>query len=749
MKRTVSYILITMIFALLFGGCGASEEEEKGVMNTEATQKDPKADTPKTPEDITQMSASYTAAVNIPLRAQDPPNALAGGGERAFLGTSGAWYFKKHLYENPAESWDELSFVNEEGETKSESFDLEHQLWDVGPVAGTNHYAVFCAEAQEGDEGYRYFLEERDSSHQALRELPLKFLEGTDFTETAMSLVEFAVDSSGMVHLVRLAEEELQYLRVSPEGELLAEDIPGNCSIERLVPMYDGQVALCMTKRDSEGQSTQVLQYIDMETWEQVLLSAPKKDLYYFTLFDKVTLVYADSEGVYRSGLSGENPELLYRFGDNGITAWGVSAMQADEEGRIMLLYGGQSEESHYLYLEPAEEGAEVCRITLAVSPYSMSAYKLVAAEFNKRYPEYHIELKSDIDKTALLTELIAGKGPVLIDTLLTGFEDQEELWEPLDIFLEQWGLIEELQLSVLELGKIHEIQYGIVTDFRLRTMVIKDSDPKDWDYDTFLQCVEDKPDLEAIFNMYGGDYGSYFIMNILSHGINDSYLLDAEAGTTNFDSKEFHKALELAKKYCVREDVVSPGSSLLEGKVLCNELTIGKPEDLALYRACYGEDANYIGYPTKDGSACFLESGGNPLAIRRTATAEEKAAALAFIRLCLSYEGQTQMISDLNFCLSIRKDVLEEQIATMNETTAVYKAGFDGFTVGDDLNIELDRKVLMDMISKAKPLRYFPPDLRTIFYEELEPYFSGTTTEDMVINHLKNRVELYLGERD
>ena len=207
---------------------------------------------------------------------------------------------------------------------------------------------------------------------------------------------------------------------------------------------------------------------------------------------------------------------------------------------------------------------------------------------------------------------------------------------------------------------------------------------------------MEDRPELEAIFNFYGGDYGSYFITSFLSHGIDDTYLLDAETGTMNFDSSDFRKALELAGKYCVREEGVSPGS---------------------------------------------------PLVVRRTAAEEEKEAAMAFIRLCLSYEGQLRASKDLNFGLSARRDVLEEQIAAMAEDTAVDTLGFGQIVLGDDLDIELDRKALLDMVDKARPSRYFPMELMNIMWEELEQYFSGTITEEMAIDHLESRVELYLEE--
>jgi len=756
MKKSISYILLSMILALCAGGCGTEEKEPVSTSNTEEPQGAGGSDRQEGSADPGGVSGSlavsasgirdnsldaYSAIVNTALGMGKPMNAMEGGGQRIFLGISRAWYFKKHIFENVEECWDELSFVTMEGETGSKSFGRENQLWGAGPAAGTDHYVTLDYEAREREEDYRYFLTERDENHEPLREFPLDILSGSSFAEVIMSLSDFAVDHSGVVHLVRQMEEGQQYLLISPEGDALARYVPESGYIKELVPLYDGRVVFWAQKQDGEA-----LQYLDAGS--PVTLAALDKDVYCYTLCDENTLLYADREGVYRCGLSGDNPELLYRWSNHGIMAQGVSAMQVDEEGRIALLYR-ESENSNYLCLEPATEEVEICELTLAVPFYQVSVYQPFVVEFNKRYPAYHMEIKSDYDNTALLTELAAGKGPVLIDTQLTGFEEQEKLWEPLDTLIEQTDMAEELQPIALEMGKIDGTLYGIVTDFSLRTMVTKDPELKDWDYETFLRCVEDRPELEAIFNFDGGDYGTYFIMNILSHGMNDTYLLDAEAGTMNFDSDGFRRALELAKKYCVREEGAAPGSSLLEGKALCNELYIKKPEQLALYRACYGEDANYIGYPAKDGSRHFIVSNGSPLAIRRTAAEEEKEMAAAFLALCLSYEGQSRAAKDVNFGLSVRRDVLEEQIASMNERTEVHVSGFGQFRLGGDLNIELDRETLLSMIEKAEPLEYFPRELREVMFEELALYFSGDITEELLIDHLESRVGLYLGERN
>ena len=303
------------------------------------------------------------------------------------------------------------------------------------------------------------------------------------------------VDQSGRIHMV-----QSKYILASQEGEILEEYTPDNGYIKRLAPLYDGRIAFEIKGDGKDGGM--LLQYIDEETHNPVTLATLKKEAFCLTLFDEDTLLYADREGVHRSGLSGENPEMIYRWSNHGVIIHGVSALQADEEGRIKLIYS-DSENGNYLCLEPTTEEMAVCEITMGVGPDDMNFYKWVVAEFNKRYPTCHIELVEYTyeDKTALLTQLTAGKGPVLLDSSMLGFEELEELWEPLDTVMEQLGLTEELLPTAMEMGKINGTLYGVVRDFSLNT-VVSNLDLKDWDYDTFFQCIQDRPELEAICNI-------------------------------------------------------------------------------------------------------------------------------------------------------------------------------------------------------------------------------------------------------
>lgn len=756
-KKIFSSILLIVLLIIQLCGCGGEADgaqenhlpEDESVGSSESGEAavgtggdlDAAAVSKLTGKD--NSLDAYSLVLNVPVRTEDVELAVVEQ-EQLFLGASNACYFKRHLLEKEEESWDEFTLVNAQGERENIIIDRENSLFCMGGVPGTNHSLALTAVLREG--AMRFVVRETDEDQKVLREIPLDFFEGV--IEVFRGLPSLALDPSGYVHMLRSVEGQWHYYLISPEGELLADYCPPEGEISELVPLYDGRVAFCVKEQSSGGGKVirTTLWHMDRERGEAVSLAALDKDPFRLTLSDENTLIYADSQGVYRTGLSGGEPELLYLWSNHGIRATDVCAIQAEDEGRIAVLYEGFGD-WNYLRLEPTTEEVEVQHIILAVSPASMTVYQSVITAFNRRYPACQIELKADYEESVLMTELIAGKGPVLIDTLLTGFEEQKKLWQPLDEVMEQLGILEELHAPAVNLGRIDGALYGVVPDFELSTVVTGRQDLKDWDYETFLQCVEESSGLEAMFNSYGGDYGTYFITNFISHGLEDNYLMDAETATTYFDTDEFRRVLELAKKYCVSEEAVSAGSSMLEGKVFCNELTIMKPVQLALYRGVYGENANYIGYPAKEGAAHFID-GRAPLTVRMTATKEEKEAACAFLAFFLSHDIALEASEDDNYHLSVRRDVLEEQINGVNENSGIFMADFGQFRVGELLNNGLDAQKLYELLEAARPKKYFPKELRNILSEELERYFAGEITEEMVIGHLESRVGLYLEER-
>ena len=79
--------------------------------------------------------------------------------------------------------------------------------------------------------------------------------------------------------------------------------------------------------------------------------------------------------------------------------------------------------------------------------------------------------------------------------------------------------------------------------------------------------------------------------------------------------------------------------------------------------------------------------------------------------------------------------------------TEISYLSGFGSVSMAGRMDIERDRATLLDLIDRAKPQKNLPGELSGIIQEELGLYLSGSITKDMLIDHLENRVELYLGE--
>lgn len=103
----------------------------------------------------------------------------------------------------------------------------------------------------------------------------------------------------------------------------------------------------------------------------------------------------------------------------------------------------------------------EIQEITFGVSISAKERCQPIVAAFNKKYPAYHIKMKTySYDDMSLRTELIAGKEPVLVDTMLVGFKDNADWWEPLDEVFRQMQMDGELIPQVIWIAERSTARY-------------------------------------------------------------------------------------------------------------------------------------------------------------------------------------------------------------------------------------------------------------------------------------------------
>ncbi|MBR6666443.1 MAG: carbohydrate ABC transporter substrate-binding protein [Lachnospiraceae bacterium] len=686
----------------------------------------------------------YSATSHYELKRSYPEDAAGGGGAGQLVADTRAYRMKKHLLMDAEKSWDEVSFVTADGVDGSRAFTSRtEQVWAIGVAAGTDDILLETITPQEDGACVEHHVILLDKDMNRKQDILLPFLDGEDY----IIFNTMRMDVLGNLHLIYEADSK-HYVITDSKGEILNDyEIKG--SNVQLYFTTDGQVALKMQERIDKKEKFVFLQY-DVTMGKMETLSEFEKEdnrnIQKAICTDKDTIIFTDSVGVYKSNPKNiQEATLLYEWQKHGMLVTNVWDVQYLEGNRISLLYG-EGDKMYYLNLEPTTEQVPIQRIAFAIPSHKKSIYEKAVIAFNKKYPAYYMELKRDYDQTALLTELMAGNGPVLIDTQLTGFEEQKELWLPLDKILEKLKLNNELLLPVMEQGNIDGQLYGLVRDFRIQTVITVGDEARDWDYDMLTREILENKRLTALTDSVSCDGGWSFVAGFLMHGLEENYFIDANTQTTRFREPQTQEILENVKRFYTNNERLVPGQGLEEGKVLCNPVTISRPEQLALYRLYYGEKLQYSGYPTKNGGKHFLRSD-EPITIRKNASKEEVTAACLFLKILLSYEVQVETIKDSTLSFSVRKDVLEEQWEAMDEQTDAYALGIEQIQLGDGVDVSKDKETLEKLLENAVPVEYLPRELLSIFLEEMTRYFDNEITLDMALEHLENRVQLYLDE--
>ena len=733
-KKALSIVILVLV--LVLGGCkqaeqpiGETTDQGEGTMFLPL----------EVGEWYDNSLDMYTAEFIKPLHETEQEDAVVGGAVQYILGREKAAVFKKHLFQEVGNCWDEVKTVTENGEETSHRLAFWegklNQAWAVGSIYNSDHYLMMNPERDEsGRILYKFF--ETDGTMQLLRSF---YVDGLDI-ETYEFPNQILVDAEGYIHMItwRESDNTSHYYVASPDGAILTEvqkQIAPKVS-PALFYLYNGQVGIYMDKE---------LLLADAGSGEARVLADLKEEYLSCILWDEWTLLYADPIGLHRSSLSGEDKETLYTWKNHGITFSEINAMQVSEEREISLLYTSH-EEVNYMKLVPTTEEVPILEIEFAVASSSGQKYRAAVAEFNKTYPAWHIEMETyEMSDTSLLTKLMAGDGPQLLDTGLVGFQDHADLWEPMDGFYHQLGLDEGLVPQILEMGKIEDTIYGAVTDFRITTMVAFAETSDAWDYAAFLDYLDkDNTATKSIYNPVNGSDG-YSFAHLFYHNLDETFLYNAQDCTTRFDSEDFRKLIRLAKYYTESSNQANV-EDFLQGAAPCAVVCIRQPGDLACLRILGEGQLRYIGFPTQTGPVHYLE-GADPLCVRTNATAEEKQLAFTFLSYLLSYEVQKEQDS-IYTQWSVREDVLSEQMKGMDENTVPCLIGFPQFPLGDRVNLSEDYDTLCELLTNAKTRRYAPRELNRILSEQVDAYLDGIISEETLREQLTNRVQLYLKEQ-
>ena len=549
-------------------------------------------------------------------------------------------------------------------------------------------------------------------------------------------------------------QTSIRFMVCDREGNLLWEEaVQGDeVFLNQLVSLPDGRIGCVyydQTKDGSTYRGTYHLVTLDLADGLQELVSMADKEWksgkpMYLTCYDEDTLLYATSRGLYRCDYQGKDNQELYLWKESGVslgTRGFIWAMRAQPDGDIEILLR-QDKEDFYLRLELTAEKKEIFEVTFAVAKDNEEVYRDVVAKFNWSHNDCKIEMVAYEEQDRLLTELASGKGPVLVDTSLVPFADNEKLWECLDGALAEWGMEDALLAGTLESGKIGGKQYGLCLSWYLQIFATVSYQEESWDYGQFLGHLEDAEGLEMLFE-YQNQEG--FLREFLCRSPEESYFIDPAAGKAYFDTERFTDAVELADRLAGemgQMDSSEMAERIRSGNCLGEFVSLTNAEEIAYYDTKLGDQVNYVGLPGKEGSCHYIVSD-EPLAVRATASGEEKETALSFLKYLLGKRAQKDLAKLYYF--SVRQDVFLEQLDTMPEELVRY---MDGAEVTIPVDKEQAKERLLSLYEKAVPRPPMPQEVGQILEEGLSECFHGTKSVEEVAGILQNRVRLYLDER-
>ena len=565
--------------ALLLGGCGGKNDADYSTAGSSPVPEDTEYAFLDDGESAWKDNTldDLRAVLHLPVSTQQAEGEQAGAGTAGrVLGEGGCVLFKNHLF-GYGKDWSGANGITAEGEEFSCRIEVEtdprdNRVGRIGPVSGGNGYAAYRM-LRDGEGGIWLYALDGD-----FRKVSgtLARLDGERDPSCVMG------DAEGNFHLTYPASGgRNRYVVLSPEGEEVFR-----ADESRAVTLHafgGGRVALCAEERQSNGMGERRFYEADLRSGELRELAVSKKAAeeggteglgLYATPAGDDRILWCTLLDLREYDAESGEARTLYRWSSHGILPEAFEGLTVTLDGSVEVLYR-DADGLNFLLLKPTEEREEMISVVFAVSPAHANRFLSAAAHFNKRHPSCNVTIRTDWDETALLTRLGAGDGPVIVDTALTGFEELEGLWQPLDGFLEQSGLADEIIPEALEFGKIGGVTRGVVRDFRIRTLVVSDSGPEDWNYATFLDAAE-SAGTAPLTNWYGearADRRREFL-DLLANGTEDNYYFDAQTGETVFGTPRFKRVLKLAE---LAGDCppAEGGRAVGEGEALCEAVDV------------------------------------------------------------------------------------------------------------------------------------------------------------------------------
>ena len=431
----------------------------------------------------------------------------------------------------------------------------------------------------------------------------------------------------------------------------------------------------------------------------------------------------------------------------------------------------------------PASSVPQKTKLYLATQSLDYQTRSAIVA-FNRKNDAYRIELRDyseynteddySAGLTKLLTEIMAGNMPDILD--LNGLPVEKLAAQGLlaDLYpmLESDGELSRDSLfpNVLRALEQNGHLYRTASGFTINTVVgaksVVGAGPG-WTLAEFKKALASMPEGCQPFSEY--TTRDIILNQMLSMAMGE--LVDWETGKCYFDSPVFKDILEFAAQFPEEyewdderewtEEDEEP-NRIATGRQMLQTAYLEDFNTIQMYNAMFGGEASFIGYPVSEGVGNGLQISEGGYAISAKCTAPD--VAWQFVRSAFTEDYQTQRgwgfpTNRAAFDARLKEAMTPEYEKDANGNFILDENGNKkeisrgGWGWGS-LQVEFyaltqaEADQIMDIINSTTRVVEQNDELMNIILEDTQAYFAGQKSLDDVVRQLQSKMNIYINEQ-
>ncbi|MCD8343009.1 MAG: hypothetical protein LUC19_01295, partial [Oscillospiraceae bacterium] len=243
--------------------------------------------------------------------------------------------------------------------------------------------------------------------------------------------------------------------------------------------------------------------------------------------------------------------------------------------------------------------------------------------------------------------------------------------------------------------------------------------------------------------------------------------LIDWSTGECSFDSQTFADILELAAMFPAEFDWDSYDwdtyedhyTRVMSGKQLLLEVSLGGFSELQLWKAVFGGDITFIGWPAQSGSgSSFIPD----VTLGMSAKCENKDAAWELLRVFLTEDYQNSNTYSFPSNLAAFEAKAHEAmhpdnaVASATDLTAeeLESGVIDHYWLSEDMTVDIyptsqqEYEQVLELINATENIQTYYTDIMSIINDACAPFFNGQDTAENAAKQVQSRVKLYVAEQ-